>query len=419
MNDQKGKNYLDVLVEKGIVDACGFKRYESLYGAYATYNIGASCQTVTATSRKDPLEAIIKVMSKAYERYCCEQYSHSATMPAKTFSDPLSHFFGQEWVDPREYVPFTKKQRRISGLEKFSDDEPICWIQGRHLHMNEDHKIIAAGNVYVPRDMVYRGKNKTFYHATSSGVAAGVSKEDAIIRATAELIERDAIIRTYLKRESPNVVPEVLLPIDVCAEKRRLENSGWTKKKIYTLCLPGYIPTALTVITNSMYPFAVFGAAASFISFRDAIRKSFDEAEYNHWDFAEHEDEGHIYLPRRAVVDPYDHGVFYAGLLSRCLNLSWLWSGEELTDIPEVCSFADAIRDLDLISVVLSKRSNLTKDIPLWVIRILSPKLIPISYGNGMIHYTHPSIDFDIFEESKSVKEPHFFNQGSVRFIKF
>ena len=167
---------------------------------------------------------------------------------------------------------------------------------------------------------------------------------------------------------------------------------------------------------RTWYPFVTFGAAASFMSFEDAIRKALEEAEQNYNSFAEDE-KNHMYLPRKAVISPLDHGIYYAGLLSRRSNLSWLWSGDELEKLPEISkTLADAAGDLELTSVILSERNNDTKNIPLWVVRVFSPKLVPISYGNNVLHYDHPSIDFDVYDGA--IKEPHFFNQGSIKFIK-
>ncbi len=416
MNEKKGKNFLDVLVEKGIVNSCGFQRYETLFGAYATYDAGYGQQIVKATSRRDQLEAIMRVMMKAYERWCIERrlYQDSLLVKAEDFSNPDSHRFGCTWIDPRSYVPLNKKQRRIMGVGEFTEDLPIRWVQGRRIRVNAEQKIVAAEKVYVPKDMVYCDYDEdSIYHATSSGTAAGVSREDAIIRALSELIERDAIIRTYLQHECPEVIPEHLLPRDVCAEKRRIEARDWAKKEVHVIVLNGYIPTALVAISNGWYPFVTFGAAASFISFEDAVRKALEEAELNYYDFAGNEEE-HMYLPKKAVISPHDHGIYYAGLLNRRSNISWLWSGDELDSIPAIDkTLSDAARDLDLTSIIISERSNETKDIPLWVVRLFSPKLIPISYGNKLIHYEHPSINFDV--DLTAIKEPHFFNQGSVK----
>lgn len=398
------RGIFELLYQSKIVKSCGFENFGSMYGAYACYSTQNALQrTANAVSRDNPVDAMAKASIEAYERYCCEQSRFDVVAAADDFNNRESKLYGQAWVNPNEYVPFTRTQARLSRLMPFSEQDLICWCKGYSLSekINDDK---SMQTIYVPQDMVYYNEGKAFYRANSSGVAAHACKDSAIENAIAELIERDAIMRAHLSRKYAMSIPEKLLPGNIYVQKKRLEVSDYTHKTIHMICLPGFIPTALVVITSYLYPYIATGAAASFVSFEKALEKALEEAEYNYYCYSKNETKYAI-LPKRLVFTPEDHGFYYAK--NKHADISWLWSKGELDSLPAITkTISDAASELDIIIVSLAKPLS-GNTIPLHVVRALSRQLIPISFGYGMIHYSHPSIGFNISAEAK--KELHFF----------
>ena len=68
--------------------------------------------------------------------------------------------------------------------------------------------------------------------------------------------------------------------------------------------------------------------------------------------------------------------------------MEFLFEGEISKTIPEVATSIDTLRrKLDAVVVSVSE-----EDSALRVVKVLSPKLVPISFGFGAGHYSHHSL---------------------------
>ena len=245
--------------------------------------------------------------------------------------------------------------------------------------------------VYVPTDLVYYGHQSTknrIYIGNSSRVAAHFEYKRARENALAELIERDAIMRNWFLHESPLKLSPDLFPLHV---KRRAEYRMKQGRILYVLDLPSrYDNVILVAIVSGNYPGFVCGAAATFQNierdFDDIVNKALQEAEYCLYTCLTWPD--YTEIKAEEVKTPKDHGKFYHNP-SNAKTLDWLWSGQMCKTLLPYNSFefTDIARMLEIIEVRLSNDNA-----PINVIRLLSPKLVPISFGLYNIHYRHREI---------------------------
>ena len=328
--------------------------------------------------------AQIKAIAEACERYASEH-------PRIDFVGSASQI-GCSWADPRVFVPLTKLQLKAMGLTPFQGDSILQWTAGRDWRGNA---------VMIPSDLVYYGYHSEIGHisaANSSGVAAHTSIDDAAMRALLELIERDALMCMWFKHCSPIKLSVDCMPTHI---KRQFKYWSDNNRRVYFLVPEStYAPVALVAIVGETYPYFVSGAAAS-ATFEEAFKKAFSEAEISIASQLSHPDTRQIECNQ--VRTPSDHGRFYAAT-NRNDILEWMWRGEDHADYPcgdEFC-WQDVLRKVDGIIVDISL-SNL----PVKVVRVLSRKLIPISFGYQCDFFTHRGLPRRVLSESQLL--PHFF----------
>ena len=167
-------------------------------------------------------------------------------------------------------------------------------------------------------------------------------------------------------------------------------------------------------------PAFMSGAAASLVSFEDALQKAFMEAEA----FTE----TIIRRPfkRRIKVEDVRRVLHHAQLYSfseHAATLTWLFAGERASTPPQpqtnigrllakldpvVISLAPPRQSINTIVETLSPAArSLIADPPLWVVRVLSEHLIPIHFGYGTGHYTHPTLNGRVAPDS--IWRPQYF----------
>lgn len=301
------------------------------------------------------------------------------------------------WINPDTLAPLTVKQSEQIGLIPFSEDLPIQWTSAFSYR--------RKCQIYLPTDVVYyghrHGKN-CIYIGNSSGVAAHINKNIAREKALTELLERDAIMRSWYRQEPPFRLTESCLPIHA---KKRVDYFRKKGRNVFVLDMPSkYAKVILTVIVSDDYPCFVCGAAAtinhSSESLAKTISKAFQEAEYCLYSCLKYPDQSNI--EPASVCTPRDHGkLYHFAKYKDCLK--WLWTGNLISEPLSwnSLSFEELSNKMDLIEVALSDEA------PIYVIRMLSPKLVPISFGYYNTHYTHPALEGNY--NNKSLLLPHFF----------
>lgn len=368
-----------------------FNDEASFFGATAAYGEQGDC--VAGATSASLVHAEFKANIEAYER----KKSGEARIDFEGSANDLEKK-NKKWIGPSKLVPLTKEQIEKCGFLSFRKDLSIQWTVGYSYKDSID--------LYIPTDIVYYGHNlgkNIIYSSNSSGVAAHIDLKKAEIYAITELLERDAIMRSWYQKESPQILSEDALSVH--AHKRL---RYWNKKNrsVTFLYIPSqYARVVLVTITSNEYPCFVCGAAAtmsnSVIEYEQILNKALQEAEYCLYSCLKHPNYQRIELEK--VQSPMEHGRVYH-FRDFIDSLSWLWMGTEVKHIPQFSEkrISDISSELELIKVIMTDEDDSVQ-----VVRMLSAKLIPISFGYNCSHYTHPSINKEIGTESLSL--PHFF----------
>lgn len=135
--------------------------------------------------------AVTKAICEGIEHYCLlhekkERFIYGSYNELK-----------REAVDPRIFVPFSKKQLLLEKYKKFliTADTPINWLKGYSLTDNR--------NALLPASLVYANFSSEKHNEPiiripiSTGAACGPTKEFAICNGLCEIIERDGYIISF------------------------------------------------------------------------------------------------------------------------------------------------------------------------------------------------------------------------------
>jgi len=337
----------------------------SFYGAWAHFHVGKE-RTAGATG-SSYYESACKAIIEAYERYRSSQtrIDYRGTVLDDRF-----------FLLPEELAPLSSEQSTRFGLESQQDPKkrPINWTKD------------MTGEYYIPTDYVYYGhkdKNKIIF-STSSGVAAYTDYENAKKRALAEIIERDAIMRSWYQQDSPCHVDDFSIPVHILKRRKYWNSKG---RAVHVLQMKSLlVPAFLVVIVSDKYPCFVSGAAVSFDNADEAMNKAFNEAEYNLL-LALHKP---IDSPPdiNAIKHPIDHGQYYH-FKDNMEKIKWVWENSTTTSvINKNYDINDIISKLEVKFVDLSE----APDSFIKVVRAVSKKTIPISFGYKNDYYLHPEV---------------------------
>lgn len=137
----------------------------------------------------DEVSAHISAIGEAIERYSAARFRLSDLKYAS-----IAQLTG-DYVDPDTLVLYSKRQYHTPGF-------PFApWRAEQKIHWTRGHWIGRETPVWVPALVSYFNFSapykEQFSQVSSNGLAAGQSNEDAAIRATYELIERDAMMLTW------------------------------------------------------------------------------------------------------------------------------------------------------------------------------------------------------------------------------
>ncbi|MBP3634977.1 MAG: YcaO-like family protein [Bacilli bacterium] len=349
----------------------------SFYGAWSKY--GKDGKRIAGATGVSYNEAVCKAIIEGYERY----RSSIVKIDYIGSSENSEYFY-----KPEEIAPLSQNQRLLWNLSSYNSNNKIEWTKD------------MTGKYYIPTDFVYYGhkKEKKLFLSDSSGIAAYSNYDEAKKRALAELIERDAVMRSWYKQKSPKHVNPKYFSEHI---KKRINYWRVKNRKIHILNLESkYLPVFLVIIISKDYPCFVSGAAASIGNINDAMLKALQEAEYNL--LLAMENPNYIVPSIKNIKTPHDHGRYYH-FYENSQKISWLWSNGEYADITETYNFNKLIDDLNAVFVDLSESS----DSQIKVVRAISKKLVPISFGYQADYYLHSELKNIINPISRTL--PHYF----------
>ncbi len=364
----------------------------SFFGATTTYLDEYGNVQYAGATGPSYVDAVFKATIEGYERYQSGQVRVD-------FRGCANQVPGK-WLDPKMYFPLTEEQAKKCGVKFFSNDLVINWTLGTNYDGSE---------IYIPSDLVYYGQKddeNRIYYGNSSGVAAHFDFDEAKRRAVVELIERDALMRSWFSQESPHRVDEKILPIHA---RKRITHWMKQNRKLIVLQIPSDFGMVFeTVITSDEYPCFISGAAATIDidSVDSMILKSIQEAEYNLLLALRH--------PNMTPVDPLsvsipeDHGRVYY-FKENADKLHWLWknvTSEGYIQKSKIVKSLNWFYDecLQLVTVDLSDKKSDIK-----IVRAFSPWLVPINFGFDSAHYTHSVIQHSVGVNPDSLRMPHYF----------
>ncbi len=362
------------------------------YSALAHYGPGKhqdaretyKSRLAAGTSESSDL-AKVKAIAEAYERSRCGQ----PYVDIVSAADKLN----TGWVDPSRYVPFTDKQLALNGFDAFSPDQEWQWVKGES----------ASGEtILVPVDMVFypfRAEidfgRKNCYSAHSNGVAAHTSLEEAKSRALHELIERDAIAKNWLLKTVPSKIPSALLPLHWRKRVAYWNNLGW-EIDVIDFSHSGVAIVSVFAQSNDQLPAMSHGAAASSSSFDSAVAKAFHEMEVG---LSVNRDRRLRRVDYDKVDTPANHGALYH-FNDYSSELEYLFAGAEVDTTPHVGGI-NVLDQFNPVFITVSPPNS-----PLYVVRVVSDKLLPINFGYGRDHVAHHLVK-DLVDQDV-VPFPHY-----------
>lgn len=191
---------------------------------------------------------------------------------------------------------------------KLKDDDKIYWAKGRSLFLKKA--------VFIPAFAVYCGYQKTRFEpligrATSNGCAVGQTLRAAIINASLELIERDAVlIRWFNKLPSPKIKPDYLSD-DLKNIIKTTEKNYQANILINDLTTDFKIPIVSVLLRSNTPPYFTFGSAANF-SIREAIIKALQESILKRAELKNFKKYNLSYKNFDHIKNLYQHAEFYA-----------------------------------------------------------------------------------------------------------
>jgi ribosomal protein S12 methylthiotransferase accessory factor len=223
---------------------------------------------------EDLATALAATIGEAVERYCMFFYDKSEMVFA-TYRDVADDAVHPDLLRlySAEQVPHLREGR---PLENFTEDSRVQWVWGYSL-THRKPRLVPASLVYLAYE--YSPDEAAIGSNASTGLAAGLTVEEAILTGIYEIIERDAFASSWLHRRFRRTIE-----IDEGALSRTLTDRfslGHPKieLEVYDITLDIPVPSTFLVMKRP----AEFGPAlcvgtACRLNPADAVRKCMHEA---------------------------------------------------------------------------------------------------------------------------------------------
>ncbi len=344
--------------------------YVSYAGAMAqgAHVIGQSMAKYTTGMHDDRDCALAAVLAEAVERYSVGYIPRDLLVLAAA-----SELDG-ETPSPERFALFHSSQYAAEAFPfvPFTASTPVHWIQGFSLPSG-CQAFLPAQFVFLLADVLALDEQMVGY-PTSSGVACGATREEAILRGLLELVERDAFMIVWNNRLS-------LPTLDSRGDRRlasidaRFAAAGL---RYSAVDLSGFfgIPTVLGVVHGTPGELGALGiGAASALTIQDAYHKALTEAfsVRTHVRDAVYEDAGLVPNSPDAVNSFDDHIFFYA-YEHRAALAEFLDGSSErraTLDVPALAG-RDLKERIETVTALLAER-----DVSAYAVEVTSPDVSP------------------------------------------
>ena len=355
--------------------------------AGAHFLAGCAINTATRAGLLDPVfcfgdasdrdAAVLRSLSEGAERYCTFHYDRARLQVCRMDELP------GDPVPPPSLPLFSEEQYRQRDFRysRFDPSQRYAWIDGVSLRSGETR--------FVPAEAVFTtcrpASTGPLLSASSTGAAAHPDRDQAVLNALLETLERDALALAFLL----NLRLPVLEPTDAWTR----ETAGVLAEEGYRVHLLGLrsdvsVPMVLVLGTrpSGPAPFIVKGASAA-ASVEQAMRKAMQEAWRGFLYFQKHPE----MLPTRTVAVPPDsiaYGMAYyqdpdaAASLERFVGGPS--TGGEAPQLDPHRPLADLVQrivDAGMEPVVVDTTLPEVRAAGLTCVKAIAPGTIPVSFG--------------------------------------
>ncbi|MFN9805586.1 MAG: YcaO-like family protein [Betaproteobacteria bacterium] len=348
----------------------------------------------------DPWLALRKATAEAIEREGFRE-------PRSLVKGTLDSVRGA--LDPRLFIQYSKAQYRHLAFpyRPFDPSAEYYWVKGRNLLTDKSVRVVAD-LVYARASLLSLGlePGRPLTQVTSSGCAAGITDDEAVLRALLEIIERDAFMRHWLRQTPGHVLEARSLPIDLRRRISAIEATG-CRVCVQRLESP-WAHVALIAAQNTAEHFTTMGTA-SHSEMAVALVSALDELEARVYAWL-HGHAPSISAPKQ--VQTTEHHFELYGLKRYFVRADTVLFpskpsvarfatqplGRAATD-NLVARFSKAGIEPVAINITPRLRHVDQGRTPLSVFKALVPTLLPMSFGfmrepRGMLARVHPASNF-------------------------
>ncbi len=342
----------------------------------------------------DPEESRIKAIAESLERYSCCVYDE------RQFIWATGAELGEEAMD-LDSIPVcspAELSHPRSPVVRPSKDAPLRWVRAISL-LDQRPVWVPAIMTYLHLPIVSLGER--FWMPISTGCAAHVTMEDALVSAICEVIERDAISLTwYQQLQLPRIefdsMPESTVPY-----LEQTLRGGSIKQYLFDGTTDLGVPTVYSLqLTPHNRDFAALIMCATDLDPIRAINKVMREAGSSRI----------AMMAEREIPSDIDdffsvfHGAVYMGRAERLEAYDFLVKSPNRRFVTEMGNLdtGDSVKNLRFLLDRLAEKNmdvyavDLTTDeairAGMRVVRVIIPGLQPLSFSYRCRYLGHPRL---------------------------
>lgn len=330
--------------------------------------------------------AVLSAVGEAIERYAASLLDPERIVWARP------HDLEGEFIDPRACGLYTDQQYDRDDFPYVRFDESVRhpWVRGNWLS--------GGGPVWVPTVSVFLSVDvhleNLICQGTSNGLAASTNEDDAALRATLELVERDAFMAAWLSATSGQRVQldDTLDPL-LRSVLEGIESLG-AQVEVYVLptSVIGTTVLCLALGDGDQYPGVTFGLGSD-LDAHSAMRQAILELGQTGPYLRRMMRSKALPIPEdpRSVREMLDHAAYYFPR-ERATAFNSLRSDRATVALRDLESSADrslnsCASELDAAGVRVALVNVTSADVargPFSVVRAVSTDLQTIWYGYGL-----------------------------------
>ena len=339
------------------------------------------------------IDALRSAVGEAIERYSAARYRREEL----TRADAMS--LKRSYVDPRDLCLYDDDQyaRPDFPYSRYEATQPIDWAEAHWFDTGED--------VLVPALLTYLNFESDhgahFCQVTSNGLAAGATLEDASVRALLELVERDALMLTWLAhRPGRPLSVNGQLPSQVTEALRQLKPLGVeTKLALLDVGISIPVVACLGFGDGESWPGVTLALAADTNPLVAATKAILEHGHVGPYIRREMRDQTHpVPAKAEAVRSLLDHALFYSRP-ERADAARFLLEGDPISlgDLPRIDGDRGDLcrRALAAAGVRVAIADVTAPDVagsPFRVARALGVHMQPIYFGYGLERRANPRL---------------------------